>query len=32
VVQNGSASDAIFMETNLEKQDEVRSGDPLCLT
>jgi hypothetical protein len=26
VVQNGSAADAIFMETNLEKQDEVPSG------
>ncbi|EES17110.1 hypothetical protein BDA96_08G126400 [Sorghum bicolor] len=26
VVQNGSAADAILMETNLEKQDEVPSG------
>ncbi|XP_008661486.1 uncharacterized isoform X1 [Zea mays] len=29
VVQNGSAADAIFMETNLEKQDEVPSGESI---
>lgn len=29
VVQNGSAVDAIFMETNLEKQDEVPSEESI---
>ena len=26
VVQNGNVADAIFMETNLERQDEIPSG------